>query len=63
MVRFFIGQRWVTKDSKLRGKVVEISDEGRSGVVVVTDEKGNLVDRYAGAAAGFQGSGHWQAAT
>jgi hypothetical protein len=62
MVRFFIGQRWITKDGARRGEVVEVSDEGRSGGLVITDDKGNDVDRYSGAAAGFQGPGNWQPA-
>jgi hypothetical protein len=60
MVRFLIGQKWITNDGKLHGEVVEISDDGRSGVVVITDDKGNAVDRYSGTAVGFQGPGQWQ---
>jgi hypothetical protein len=32
MVCFIIEQRWVTEDGRLRGEVVEISDDGISEV-------------------------------
>lgn len=60
MLRFTVGQKWITNDGKLHGEVVEISDGGRSGTVVITDDKGNTVDRYTGTVAGLQGPGHWQ---
>jgi hypothetical protein len=63
MMRFAVGQKWVTNDYKRHGEVVEISDEGRSGVLVITDNKGNTVDRYSGPAAGFQGFGKWRVVT
>ena len=42
------------------GEVIEISDEGRSGTVVITDEQDNVVDTFTGTAADFQASGEWQ---
>jgi len=42
------------------GEVIEISDEGRSGTVVITDERDNVVDTFTGTAADFQASGEWQ---
>jgi hypothetical protein len=42
------------------GEVIEISDEGRSGTVVITDERDNVVDRFTGKAADLQDSGEWQ---
>jgi hypothetical protein len=63
MRRFAVGHKWVTNDGKLLGEVVEISDEGRSGVLMITDDKGNTVDRYSGPAPGFQGFGKWRIVT
>jgi hypothetical protein len=63
MFRFSVGQRWITKDGKLRGEVIEISDEGRRGVVVITDDQNKPVDRYDGTVAGLQDPGHWQVAS
>jgi hypothetical protein len=62
VMRFFVGQKWVTKDGKLYGVVIEISDDGRRGVVEITDQKGEVVDRYTGTVAGLQAPGHWQIA-
>jgi hypothetical protein len=59
--RFCKGQRWNTTDGKRRGEVV-IFDGGRGGVVLITDDKGESVDRYNGTAAGFYGPGRWQVA-
>jgi hypothetical protein len=63
MVHFEVGQRWITKDGKLRGEVVEITDDGRSGALVITDEQGNEVDRYSGTVAGLLMLGVWQVAS
>jgi len=63
MKRFSIGQKWVMTDSvfgSFFGEVIEISDEGRSGTVVITDEQDNVVDTFTGTAADFQASGEWQ---
>jgi hypothetical protein len=40
--------------------VIETSDEGRRGIVVITDDWGNVLDTYIGNAAAFQASGGWQ---
>jgi hypothetical protein len=53
MVCFIIEQRWVTEDGRRHGEVVEISDDGISGVVEVTNEKGDR-DKFRGTAAAFQ---------
>ena len=53
VVDFVIEQRWVTDDSRLRGEVVEISDEGTSGAVEITDIKGDR-NTFRGTAAAFQ---------
>ena len=42
------------------GEVIEISDSGRSGSIVITDDQGNVVDTFTGNAADFQASGKWQ---
>jgi hypothetical protein len=45
MKRFSIGQKWVMTDpvfGNFFGEVIEISDEGRSGTVVITDEQDNV---------------------
>jgi len=63
MKRFSIGQKWVMTDAvfgSFFGEVIEISDEGRSGTVVITDERDNVVDTFTGTAADFQASGEWQ---
>jgi hypothetical protein len=63
MKRFSIGQKWVMTDpvfGSFFGEVIEISDEGRSGTVVITDGRDNVVDTFTGTAADFQASGEWQ---
>lgn len=42
------------------GEVVEISDDGMSGVVVITDEQGNIVDTFTGTTAEFHLSVEWR---
>jgi hypothetical protein len=44
------------------GEVIEISDNGRSGIVIITDDEGNVLDSFSGSAAVFQASGDWQLA-
>ena len=41
---------------------MEVSEEGRWGVVVITDSCGNVLDTFDGSAAEFQVSGEWQLA-
>jgi len=63
MKRFYLGQKWVMTDpvyGQFFGEVVEISDEGRSGTVVITDDRDEVVDTFTGKAADFQSSGEWQ---
>jgi hypothetical protein len=45
---------------KFFGEVIESSDRGRRGTVVITDNQGNVLDTYSGSAATFQASGEWQ---
>ena len=44
------------------GEVIEVSAEGRSGTVILTDDQGNELDTFRGSAADFQASGEWQVA-
>lgn len=63
MKLFSLGQRWVATDALFGtsfGEVVEVSGEGRSGVVVITDDRGNVLDTFSGSAEDFQTSGDWQ---
>ena len=62
MVCFIIEQRWVTEDGKLRGEVVETSDNGISGVVEITDDKGER-NEFRGTAAAFQLLEAWRVVT
>jgi hypothetical protein len=41
-------------------EVMETSDQGQGGTVVITDDRGNVLDTYSGSAARFQASGEWQ---
>ena len=59
MVNFVVEQKWVTKDGKQHVEVVETSDERISGVVEVTDGKGDR-DKFRGTAAAFQLLEPWQ---
>jgi len=63
MKRFAVGQKWVNEDAtygRFLGEVIETSDRGRQGTVIMTDDKGNVLDTYVGTAATFQASGEWQ---
>jgi hypothetical protein len=42
------------------GELIEISDDGKLGVVVITADRDNIVDEFIGSAADFQASGEWQ---
>jgi len=61
--RFSVGQKWRNDDAAFGpffGEVIEISDRGRQGTVVITDDQGNVLDTYRGSAATFQDSGEWR---
>ena len=63
MKRFAVGQKWVNEDAmygRFLGEVIEISAQGRWGTVVITDDRGNVLDTYIGTAEAFQASGEWQ---
>ena len=53
MEHFVIDQQWLTLDGKRQGKVVEIADDGVSGVVETVDENGTRAT-FRGAAEAFQ---------
>ena len=60
MERFVIAQKWITKDGRLHGEVVEIADEGISGSVEVIDDQGGR-NTFHGTAEAFQGlPGEWE---
>jgi len=62
-IRFFVGQKWVNKDpiyGTFFGEVIETSNQRRRGIVVITDDQGNVLDAFRGSAAAFQASGDWQ---
>ena len=42
------------------GEVVDVSEEGISGTVVIVDDQDNEVDVFTGTAAEFQASGEWR---
>jgi hypothetical protein len=61
--RLLVGQKWRNDDAifgTFFGEVIEISDRGRQGTVVITDDRGNEVDTFFGTAVAFQASGEWQ---
>ena len=43
MMHFALRQKWISSDGKLHGEVVDISDDGNNGVLVITDDKGTTV--------------------
>jgi hypothetical protein len=64
-LRFSVGQKWINKDpiyGTFLGEVMEISEQGRRGTVVITDPQGHLLDTYVGTAEAFQVSCDWQLA-
>ena len=63
MEEFVIGQKWIMTDpvfGTFIGKVIEVSEVGGAGTVLITDDEGNEVDTFAGTAADFQASGEWR---
>ena len=65
MENFSVGQKWVARDAifgTFFGEIIEVSDHGTSGIVVITDDPGNVLDTFSGSAAEFQASREWQVA-
>jgi len=63
MEQFFVGQKWMMSDpvhGAFLGEVIDVSDDGASGTVVIMDDQGNIIDTFTGSAASFQASGEWQ---
>ena len=42
------------------GEVSEVSEDGASGTVVISDNEGNEVDTFTGTVTEFQASGEWR---
>ena len=59
MIYFVIEQKWVTADGKQHGEVMEIADEGASGIVDVVDREG-IRDTFRGTAAAFHLLADWR---
>jgi hypothetical protein len=63
MREFVLGQKWKMADAVFGtfiGEVIEVSDDGASGAVLISDDQGNEVDTFSGTAAEFQASGEWR---
>lgn len=63
MQEFVLGQKWTIADALFGtfiGEVIEISEDGMSGSVLITDDERNEVDTFTGSAAEFQASGEWR---
>jgi hypothetical protein len=63
MRRFAVGQKWVAEAAmygRFIGEVIDTSAQGQRGIVVITDDRGNVLDTYIGIVAKFQASGEWQ---
>jgi hypothetical protein len=61
MSDFSVDQKWVMADpifGIFYGEVAEVSDDGLSGTVVITDGEGNELDTFIGRVAEFRGE--WQ---
>ena len=63
MEEFALGQKWIMTDAifgTFVGEVIEVSEDGITGTVLITDDQGNEIDMFAGTAAEFQASGEWR---
>jgi hypothetical protein len=63
MEQFVVAQKWIMTDAVFGtfiGEVIEVSDDGASGTVIIRDDQGNEVDTFTGTAAAFQASGEWR---
>jgi hypothetical protein len=63
MEKFVLGQKWIMTDAVFGtffGEVIEVSDHGASGTVLITNEEGEEIDTFTGAAVEFQASGQWR---
>ena len=63
MQEFVVGQKWRMTDAVFGtfiGEVIEVSENGAAGTVMIMDDQGNEVDTFTGTAAEFQASGEWR---
>lgn len=63
MLEFTLDQKWMIADATFGtffAEVIEVLEDGISGTVIITDQKGNIVDTFTGTAAEFQASGEWR---
>ena len=63
MQEFVLGQKWIMTDAifgTFIGEVIELSEDGAVGTVLIMDDQGNEVDTFTGTAAEFQASGEWR---
>jgi hypothetical protein len=63
MLEFGLGQKWIMSDEvfgTFMAEVIEISDGGAWGIVLITDDEGNDFDTFTGSVAEFQASGEWR---
>ena len=63
MQEFALGQKWIMTDvlfGTFIAEVIEVSEDGMSGTLLIEDDEGNEVDTFAGTAAEFQASGEWR---
>jgi hypothetical protein len=61
MFEFVLRQKWIMADAvfgTFMAEVIELSDSGGSGAVLIIDDGGNEVDTFTGTAAEFQASGN-----
>jgi hypothetical protein len=62
MLEFTRDQKWIMADATFGtffAQLIHVSDDGISGTIIITDEKGNIVDTFVGTAPEFQASGEW----
>jgi hypothetical protein len=63
MLELLLGQKWIMSDAvfgTFMAEVIDVSDAGAWGAVLITDDEGNEVDTFIGSAAAFQASGEWR---
>jgi hypothetical protein len=63
MDRFVLGQKWCargTLDGDLFAEVVQVFDQGRLGILIISDDKGNVIDTFEGTADEFRSTGEWK---
>jgi hypothetical protein len=54
MLEFTLGQKWIMADATFGtffAEATEVFEGGISGILIITDEQGNIVDTFTGSAA------------